>query len=69
MRDKTRGALRNIKRVLAGLTGDDAHREARCWFEPPLATLHERGAATGLSAFLDELRAMLPALLGAGSGA
>ncbi len=65
LRDKTHGAPRNIKRVLGALTGDDVHREARCWIEPPLATLHERGVATGLSAFLDELRATLPELLGA----
>lgn len=66
LRDKSPGALRNIKRVLAVLTGDDTDREARCWIEPPLATLHERGIATGLSAFLDELRGVLPKLLGAG---
>jgi hypothetical protein len=69
LRDKAHGALRNIKRVLGVLTGDDGDREARCWTEPPLATLHERGAATGLSAFLDELRAVLPKLLGAGPSA
>ncbi len=69
LRDKTPGAPRNIKRVLAVLTGDDADREARCWIEPSLATLHDRGAATGLSAFLDELRDVLPKLLGAGPGA
>jgi hypothetical protein len=66
LRDKAHGALRNIKRVLGVLTGDDRDREARCWTEPPLATLHERGAATGLSTFLDELRAVLPELLAAG---
>ena len=66
LRDKTRGALRDIKRVLAVLTGDDTDREARCWTEPPLATLHERGATTGLSGFLAELQAVLPKLLGAG---
>jgi hypothetical protein len=65
LRDKDTGAARNIKRVLAILTGDDAEREARCWLEPPLATLRERGIATGLSAFLDELEAALPAVLGA----
>jgi hypothetical protein len=68
LRDKTHGAPRNIKRVLGVLTGDDPDREARCWAEPPLATLHERGAATGLSAFLAELQAMLPGLRGAGPG-
>jgi hypothetical protein len=65
LRDKTPGTLRDIKRVLGILIGDDAHREARCWTEPPLLTLHERGAATGLSAFLAELQAVLPGLLGA----
>jgi hypothetical protein len=66
LRDKAHGVPRNIKRVLAVLTGDDIDREARCWTEPPLATLHDRGAATGLSAFLVELQAVLPGLLGAG---
>lgn len=66
LRDKTRGALRDIKRVLAVLTGDDAEREERCWTELPLTTLHERGIDTGLSAFLTELQAVLPSLLGAG---
>jgi hypothetical protein len=66
LRDKAHGATRNIKRVLRVLVGDDIDREARCWSEPPLATLHERGADTGLSAFLAELQAVLPDLLGAG---
>jgi hypothetical protein len=65
LRDQSRGALRDIKRVLAVLTGDETDREARCWTEPPLATLRERGADTGLSAFLDEPQAVLPGLLGA----
>jgi hypothetical protein len=63
LRDKAGGALRNIKRVLGALIGDDLAREARCWLEPPLAMLRERGLDTGLSAFLDELDAVLPALL------
>jgi hypothetical protein len=66
LRDKAHGATRNIKRVLTVLTGSDADREARCWIEPPLVTLHERGTASGLSGFLDELRDVLPGLLGAG---
>lgn len=66
LRDKSSGTLRDIKRVLAVLIGDDADREARCWTDPPLVMLHERGAAIGLSTFLDELRAVLLGLLGAG---
>lgn len=65
LRDKDRGALRDIKRVLGVLVGDDLDRETRCWIDPSLAALRERGAATGLSAFLDELEAVLPTLLGA----
>jgi hypothetical protein len=64
LRDKAPGMLRDIKRVLRILTGDDPDREARCWTDPSLSTLRERGANTGLSAFLDELHAVLPALLG-----
>ncbi|HEX7837676.1 MAG TPA: hypothetical protein VF469_09450 [Kofleriaceae bacterium] len=67
LRDKDPGALRDIKRVLTVLTGEDPDREARCWIEPSLATLRERGAATGLSTFLNDLEAVLPALLGVGS--
>lgn len=63
LRDKAHGAHRNIKRVLAVLTRNDVDREARCWIEPSLATLRKRGMATGLSAFLDELEAVLPLLL------
>jgi hypothetical protein len=65
LRDKSHGAPRNIKRVLGALTSDDHHREARCWTEASLATLRERGSATGLAVFLDELEAALQALCGA----
>jgi hypothetical protein len=63
LRDKNAGALRDIKRVLTVLTGADVHREARCWTEPGLATLHDRGGLSGLSAFLTELEAILPAVI------
>lgn len=63
LRDKAHGVHRNIKRVLESLIGADLDREARCWLEPSFATLRERGTATGLSAFLDELEAVLPLLL------
>jgi hypothetical protein len=66
LRDKSEGALRNIKRVLRALTSDDLSREARCWIEASLATLRDRGTATGLAAFLDELEAVLPPLCGTG---
>lgn len=69
LRDKTHGALRNIKRVLDVLTRADADREARCWTDPPLVTLRARGVATGLSAFLDGLDASLLPLLDPAAGA
>jgi len=67
LRDKGHGAPRNIKRVLGVLISDDHHRKARCWTEPPLATLRERGDATGLAVFLEELEAALRALCAAGT--
>jgi hypothetical protein len=63
LRDKSDGALRNIKRVLRVLTSDDRDREERCWTESSLATLRARGTDSGLVAFLDELDTVLRRLL------
>jgi hypothetical protein len=60
----TNGHLRDIKRVLRELTGDDHGREERCWTEPPLETLRARGTDSGLTALLDEVEAILAPLLG-----
>lgn len=64
LRDKSDGALRNIKRVLGVLVGDDPDREARCWTEAPFERLRGRGHASGLTAFLDDLDAALRVVLG-----
>lgn len=48
-------AKRSAKRVLAVLTGGDWGREEQCWMHATLATLHERGAGSGLADFLDEI--------------
>lgn len=50
------GARRNAKRVLEALTGGDQDRESACWAEGDLQTLRERGFATGLADYLDEIR-------------
>ena len=63
LRDRSPGATRNIKRVLGHLTADDPDREARCWTEPSLGMLRERGAETGLAAFLEELTDALLAIV------
>ena len=63
LRDKARGAPRNIKRVLQELIGDDLEREAQCWTAPPLETLRQRGIDTGLTAFLAELDTALRRIL------
>jgi len=63
LRDKSAGAARNIKRVLGRLTRDDPDREERCWTDPPLATLRERGGESGLADFLDEIEHILLPLL------
>jgi hypothetical protein len=54
---------RHPKRVLRQLTAGDSEREVRCWFEPSLAQLRERGSNCGLAAFLDSLRDRLVPLL------
>jgi hypothetical protein len=59
-----RGDPRDIKRILRELTADDHEREERCWTDPPLEVLRARGAATGLTAFLDEIEAILIPLFG-----
>ncbi|HWO25879.1 MAG TPA: hypothetical protein VNO30_44395 [Kofleriaceae bacterium] len=70
LRDKAAGAARNIKRVLGQLTRDDPDREERCWTEPPLEILRERGEPSGLKDFLDEIeRALLPLLDPSGAAA
>ncbi|HET7503205.1 MAG TPA: hypothetical protein VFK02_19430 [Kofleriaceae bacterium] len=69
LRDKNKGALRDIERVLSVLTGDDHDRLALCWTEPALETLRARGAETGLSAFLDEIETLLVPLLDPGGSA
>ncbi|WP_437320332.1 hypothetical protein [Sorangium sp. So ce385] len=58
------GAKRDAKRVLHALTGGDQEREEACMREPPLAVLKRRGAATGLTAYLDEIEARLVPLFG-----
>jgi hypothetical protein len=67
LRDANDGAQRNIKRVLGVLTGGDPDREQRCWVEPSLSTLRDRGGETGLAAFLDEISAALLPLLDPGA--
>jgi len=67
LRDPNDRAPRNIKRVLGVLTGGAPYREQRCWTEPSLSTLRDRGGETGLAAFLDELLAALLPLLDPGA--
>jgi hypothetical protein len=62
-------AKRSSKRVLRILTLDDRDRERRCWTETPLETLRARGAAAGLSDFLDEVKQHLVPLCGLGAAA
>ena len=53
----------NAKKTLVNLSGGDSEREARCWSETELGTLHERGRQTGLAAYLDEVRGVLVPLV------
>ncbi|WP_437565714.1 hypothetical protein [Sorangium sp. So ce542] len=55
----SRTAKKSPKRVLDRLTGNDDVREARCWTEPALGHLRQRGNGNGLAAFLGEVEARL----------
>jgi hypothetical protein len=56
---------RNAKKVLDNLTGDSFERAEAAMAVAPLATLRERGADTGLAAFVEEVeRQLIPLLTG-----
>ncbi len=57
-------APRSPKRVLRELSGDDRHRERRCWCETSLDVLRERGVENGIAAYLLEVRERLAPMLG-----
>jgi hypothetical protein len=59
------GARRDAKRVLKVLTGGDRAREDACLSATPLATLKQRGASTGLAAYLLEIEERMVPLFGA----
>ncbi|MDB6170824.1 MAG: hypothetical protein JWL59_135 [Chthoniobacteraceae bacterium] len=59
------GAVRDAKRVLGILTGEDPEREAKCWRETAWETLEARGSQNGLADFLNELNALVPLIIGA----
>jgi hypothetical protein len=52
------------KRALHELTAGDRARERRCWVDPSLPTLRERGVENGLAAYLDDVRDRLAGLFG-----
>ena len=64
LRAKHDHEYRSAKRILDLLTGNNYEREEACWTATPLATLHERGGASGLTAFLDEVAERLVPLFG-----
>jgi hypothetical protein len=49
----------SAKRVLAALTGDNRDREVECWLRCDLGILATRGADTGLTMYLQEIRERL----------
>lgn len=61
------GATRDAKRVLAALTGGDTEREDAGLEERPLAVLRERGAGSGLAAYLREIEERLVPLFDQGA--
>jgi hypothetical protein len=60
-KDKT--AKRSAHRVVRSMIGESRERKEKCWTQTPLSTLRERGAATYLNAFLDEVKERLLPLL------
>jgi hypothetical protein len=56
---KDEHAKKSPKRVLGLLTKRDPDREMRCWTVVPLTTLRARGQDNGLTAFLEEVSAVL----------
>jgi len=50
------GDKRSAKRVLAILVRGDRDREAACWRETPLHSLHQRGTENDLVHFLNEVK-------------
>jgi hypothetical protein len=56
---RLRAGARAPKGVLQRLTAGDPTREETCWSEGDLARLADRGSATGLAAYLKELRQYL----------
>ncbi len=55
---------RSTKRIIDVLTGGDAARKGSCWTETSLDHLRERGASTGLAAYLIEVEKRLVPLVG-----
>lgn len=61
------GAKHDAKRVLRVLCGDSHEREIECWTQTSLETLEVRGEATGLKAYLAEIRErVVPLFLSSG---
>lgn len=57
-------ALRSPKRVVRILCDSSAERVCRCWCEPALSLLRERGGSNGLAEYLDDVRDRLAGLIG-----
>jgi hypothetical protein len=60
---KEEHAKKSPKRMLGLLTKRDHDREMRCWTTVPLTTLRARGQDNGLTAFLEEVSAVLVPLV------
>jgi hypothetical protein len=57
---------KDIKDVLEALTAGAYEREERCWLAAPLSTLRQRGQASGLTSFLDEVASELVPVVSGG---
>lgn len=56
---RTPTALRNAKRVLKALIGNNSERERTCWLDCELQTLSDRGRGSGLADYLNEIQMRL----------
>lgn len=67
LNDPGKSNPRNLKRVLALLTGEDRDREDACWLACDLRVLSAKGQDTGLAEFIEEVRSRLVPLFRQGS--
>lgn len=70
LRSHELSGTRDAKQVLRDLTNGIVDRQQRCWTEPPLKVLRERGQENGLADYLQEVeQRLVPLIVGDSSQA